>query len=438
MWKYYLRLSWLSLQKTPALSLLMVVAIATGIAANLTILTMHSVVSSNPLAHKNDRLFAVQLNTWDPEREYFSLNAIPPQVTYQDAKALYDAKLADSIVIMRKAGVMIQVPESTEPPTAYSTRMTTRDFFSMFDVQFIQGGPWDKNADEGPERVVVISEGLSRKLFDGEDSVGKAITLDNEIFTIIGVVSERWQLVPNVYDLNNLAFESAPDAYFPFFHAAEKPYQHWGNIQGWSADELVKTHEDFLQSELIWIQTWVEFNSLEKRQEFSQFLENYIALQKERGRFKRSPGYQLNTPQEWLDINNVVSKDNKELLILSFVFLMICLVNSTVLMLAKFLRKAPEAGVRRALGASRYSIFFQHLMEAFVVGAAGSLLGLLLSIGGLAGVRGLYSNYENVAVFNGVTVIAAILLAFAATLFSGFLPAWRISHAAPAKYLKTQ
>jgi putative ABC transport system permease protein len=437
MWKYYLRLSLHSLRKTPILSLLMVLAIATGIAANLTILTMHSVVSSNPMAHKNDRIFAVQLNAWDPEREYFALNAIPPQVTYQDAKALYDANVADEVVVMRKAGVTIQLPESAELPSAHATRMTTRDFFSMFDVQFIYGGPWSKNADDGPEHVVVLSEGMNNKFFKGENSLGQAILMDSELFTVVGVVSERWQLVPNVYDLNNGPFEAAPDAYIPFILSAAKSYQGWGNFQNWS-DENIRNHQDFLQSETIWIQAWVSLNSAEKRQEFTQFLENYISTQKEQGRFKRSPGHQLNTPQEWLKINKVVSKDNSQLLMISFVFLMICLVNSTVLMLAKFLRKAPEAGIRRALGASRHSIFFQHLTEAFIVGAAGALLGLLMSLGGLAAVRALYSNYENVAVFNGVTVAAAILLALVATLCSGFLPAWRISHAAPAKYLKTQ
>ena len=437
MWKYYLRLSLYSLRKTPVLSLLMVLAIATGIAANLTILTMHSVVSSNPLEHKNDRLFAVQLNAWDPDREYFALNAIPPQVTYQDAKALYDANVADEVVVMRKAGVTIQHPESTDLPSAYATRMTTRDFFSMFDVQFIYGGPWSKNADESPENVVVISEGMNNKFFKGANSLGHALLLDGEVFTVVGVVSERWQLVPNVYDLNNRPFEAAPDAYLPFFFSAAKPYQTWGNVQGWSVQD-VRTHQDFLQSEYVWIQAWVGLNSAEKKQEFSQFLEAYVSSQKQQGRFKRTTGYQLNTPQEWLEINGVISKDNKQLLMLSFVFLMICLVNSTVLMLAKFLRKAPEAGIRRALGASRYSIFFQHLTEAFIVGVTGALVGLLLSLGGLAAVRTLYSNYENVAVFNGFTVVAAILLALVATLFSGFLPAWRISHAAPAQYLKTR
>jgi putative ABC transport system permease protein len=437
MWQYYLRLSLQSLRKTPILSLLMVLAIATGIAANLTILTMHSVVSSNPLAHKNERLFAVQLDTWNPEQEYFALNNIPPQVTYQDAKALYNSQVADEIVIMRKAGIIIQPPESTEMPSAYNTRMTTRDFFSMFDVQFIYGGAWSKNADESSERVVVISEGLNNKFFKGENSLGKVILLDGEMFSVVGVVSEKWQMVPNVYDLNNLPFEAAPDAYIPFFLSAAKSYQAWGNVQSW-LDEKIRSHEDFLQSETIWMQAWVGLNSAEKQQEFTQFVENYISTQRAQGRFKRSPGYQLNSPQEWLNINNVVSKDNKQLLMLSFVFLLICLVNSTVLMLAKFLRNAPEAGIRRALGASRYSIFFQHLTEAFIVGAAGALLGLFLSLGGLAAVRSLYSNYENVAVFNSVTVAAAILLALVATLCSGFLPAWRVSHAAPAKYLKSQ
>lgn len=437
MWKYYLRLSLHSLRKTPALSLLMVLAIATGIAANLTILTMHSVVSSNPLAHKNDRTFAVQLNAWDPDRAYFGLNFIPPQLTYKDATALYDANIADEVVVMRGAFVTIQRPDSAELPSVYRTRMTTRDFFSMFDVKFIYGGPWHKGADNGSEQVVVLNEKLNNKFFNGANSVGQSISLDGEIFTVVGVVSEYWQLVPNVYDLNNTSFGAAANAYFPFFLSAAKEYQLAGNDQGWAYEDM-RTYQDLLQSEQTWIQAWVSLNSVEKRQEFSQFLENYISTQKEQGRFKRSPEYQLNNPQEWLNINEVVPKDSNQLLMLSFVFLMICLVNSTVLMLAKFLRKAPEAGIRRALGASRHSIFFQHLTEAFVVGAAGALLGLLLSLGGLAGVRALYNNYENVAVFNGVTVAAAILLALVATLCSGFLPAWRISHAAPAKYLKTQ
>ena len=61
--------------------------------------------------------------------------------------------------------------------------------------------------------------------------------------------------------------------------------------------------------------------------------------------------------------NQVVGTDNKAMLIMAFAFLAVCLVNTVGLLLAKFLNAAPIAGVRRALGASRRDIFWQHLTE---------------------------------------------------------------------------
>lgn len=437
MWKYYLKISWLSVRNTPMLSLLMVLAIATGIATCLTMFTMYAVISDNPMGHKNETIFAVQLDSWDPNREYHSLNNIPPQLTYTDAKALYDAEIADQIVVMRKTGVTVQLADLSGKASVHPTRMTTRDFFSMFDVKFMYGGPWGLSEDHDPGKVAVISEGLNDKFFNGIDSTGKTILLDREVFVVVGVVSDSWKIVPTVYDLNNSPFEAPPEVYIPFFNVAERQYAGWGNTQGWK-NENDQSYEGFLQSHLVWVQAWVALESIEKRQEFSQFIENYIAQQKQHGRFQRPTKYRLNTPQEWLTINKVISDDNRVLLALSFAFLVICLVNSMVLLLAKFLRKAPEAGIRRALGASRQSIFVQHLAESLLIGVAGGVLGLLLSWIGLAGVRQLYNDYSSVAAMSGVTVAAAIFLAVFSSLCSGFLPAWRISNAAPARYLKIQ
>src|SRR5690606_9219429 len=105
-------------------------------------------------------------------------------------------------------------------------------------------------------------------------------------------------------------------------------------------------------------------------------------------------------------------------------------------LLAKFLRKAPEAGLRRALGASRNAIFIQHISEASVICLVGAALGLLLSWLGLTGIRWLYDDYQDVAVMQWSTVLAALLLAFMSSLLSGLLPAWQIAKAAPSRYLK--
>src|SRR5690606_10997221 len=76
-----------------------------------------------------------------------------------------------------------------------------------------------------------------------------------------------------------------------------------------------------------------------------------------------------------LDHNKVVPADVVMQLWLGFGFLLVCLLNTVGLLLAKFLRRSSEIGVRRALGASRAEIFKQCLVEAGTIGLAGGVLG---------------------------------------------------------------
>jgi putative ABC transport system permease protein len=120
----------------------------------------------------------------------------------------------------------------------------------------------------------------------------------------------------------------------------------------------------------------------------------------------------------------------------------VCLVNTVGLLLAKFLNAAPVAGVRRALGASRRDIFWQHLTESGVVALAGGLVGGLLGLGGLWALRGWYGRFqdsaERVLPFDEMNFLLVIGIAVFAGLMAGLYPAWRIGRAAPASYLKAQ
>ena len=69
MFSYYLKLGWLSIRRNPLLSTLMVVAIAVGIGASMTIITVNHVMSGNPIPQKSDQLFYVQLDSFDPNNE---------------------------------------------------------------------------------------------------------------------------------------------------------------------------------------------------------------------------------------------------------------------------------------------------------------------------------------------------------------------------------
>jgi len=141
---------------------------------------------------------------------------------------------------------------------------------------------------------------------------------------------------------------------------------------------------------------------------------------------------------EWLDINKVVPGDVRLQTWLAFGFLLVCLVNTVGLMLAKFLRRAGELGVRRALGASKREVFVQLLVESGVIGLAGGIAGLVLAFIGLWLVRLQPSNYASLAHLDMSMLLTTFLLAIGSTLLAGLLPAWRACQITPALQLKSQ
>src|SRR5271165_1360065 len=125
--------------------------------------------------------------------------------------------------------------------------------------------------------------------------------------------------------------------------------------------------------------------------------------------------------------------------VVSFSFLLVCLLNAMGLMLAKIMGRAVDIGVRRALGASRRAIFSQCLIEAGVVGFAGGLLGLGLTLLGLSGLRSLLSDDVNrLTHFSAIDVAIAITVSVVATTLAGLYPTWRAVQVQPAWQLKAQ
>jgi putative ABC transport system permease protein len=113
-------------------------------------------------------------------------------------------------------------------------------------------------------------------------------------------------------------------------------------------------------------------------------------------------------------------------------------VNTIGLLLAKFSVRAPEVGVRRALGASRREIFSQFLVETAVVGLVGGAFGLALSYGSL-GLLSLGSpQMKNLAHMDVTMLFLTFVLSVAAAILAGLLPTWRACRVTPALQLKSQ
>ena len=90
MFRYYLKLAVVSVRANPVLSSLMVAAIATGIGACVTILNIEHVMGSNPIPHRSDLLYYVQLDSWDPYNAAVEPDLPPRQVTLRDGTAIME------------------------------------------------------------------------------------------------------------------------------------------------------------------------------------------------------------------------------------------------------------------------------------------------------------------------------------------------------------
>ena len=137
MFSYYLKLGWLSIRRNPLLSSLMVAAIAVGIGASMSIITVNYVMSSDPIPQKSDQLFYVQVDNWDPNDQDEGGFEPVDQLTYLDAMALMKADKAYRQVASNRTGLVLEPQGEDEMPFSVDTRSTWADFFPMFELPFV-------------------------------------------------------------------------------------------------------------------------------------------------------------------------------------------------------------------------------------------------------------------------------------------------------------
>jgi putative ABC transport system permease protein len=441
MFAYYLRLALQSFRRNPGLTALMVMAIALGISVCMVTLTSYRAAARIPLPDKSDVLYAVNVDSWDPEKPYDKdkpMNA-PDLLTYRDARGLFASNIPDRKVIMFKAGGVLSGGNQMTPEYV-AARMTTGDFFAMFETPFLYGGSWDAKADTGPEPVVVLSKETNQKAFGGINSIGKTVLWHDREFRVVGVLDD-WEPAPKFFDVSNGSFDDPEQIYVPVTWGQIMELGSDGNTNCWKTED-VNNYQDFLNSECIWFESWVELRTAAKVAAYSKFLDDYVIDQKSKGRFGRPLNNHLYTIKGWMQRNNVIGNDNKAMLIMAFAFLAVCLVNTVGLLLAKFLNSAAVAGVRRALGASRRDIFWQYLTESGVVAVTGGIAGGLLGVASIWALRAWYGRFvedlDRALPYDSGTFVIAVSISLGAGILAGLYPAWRIGRAAPASYLKVQ
>jgi len=484
---YNIRIALKSLKRSPILSAVIVSAVMLGITVSTIFATIRHSFAKDPIPTKSSTLYYVRIDSWDPLRPYIPEQpTVPPnQVTYRDMTALMNSPIPVRKSGMFKSNLWVSLPadqpgapaaapaagvpttapapaapaDAASPPPAPAgplapapqpraykvrperteTRLCFADFFTMFDVPFKYGSGWDRKADADAAQVVVLSEEENEKLFGGQNSVGRTVRIMDRDFKVVGVI-DHWRPSVRFYDLTQSYILPPEKVFLPLSLMPPMRISTAGNTDGWRSSPA-PGFEGFLTSETCWLQLWVELPTEAKRREYEDFMTAYVMEQKKAGRLQRPLNNRLSSVLDWMAEQNVVPDETNAMAVVSLLFLAVCSLNLMGLLLGKFLARAPEVGVRRALGARRRDIFLQHIVECEIVGVIGGVLGLLISVGGLKFLNKwmqVLLNRSDLFRIDLPMALLAIGLSLLAGLIAGVYPAWRICRIQPAVHLKVQ
>jgi putative ABC transport system permease protein len=340
-----LRYALRSLFKQPGFAAVVVVTLALGIGASTAIFSVVNAVLLRPLpfAHAN-RLQVVWGNYRTLNIERLRAKAAEYE-DYAQQTEVFDAVAAYS-------NQSFNVTTGSEPERIRGAYVSA-NLFPMLEVQPSIGRVFTR--DE--QRVVVLSDGFWQRRFAGDRGViNQTVTLDNESYTVIGVMPPGFQFphpsftsgetadlwVPLVYGQDQVATRRGP--YFLNVLARLKP--------GVTLE-----------------QSRAHMNALAQR--FERELRGY------RGPNGEDGGWQITvTPLQ----EEIVGGSRRALLVLLFavgLLLLIACANVANLLLMRSAKRHKELAIRAALGASHWKIARQLLVEGLVLATVAAALGLV-------------------------------------------------------------
>jgi predicted permease len=344
--RYALRL----MIKSPAFTAVAVLTLGLGIGANTAIFSVFNALVLRPLPiHDPDRMMLITVS--NPARGFrgssFSL------ASYE---ALRDRNRSFSGI----AGFCFDaftLSGGAEPEQLAAARVSPNFFEVLGTPPLIGRGFRPAEGDAGAPPVALISSALWQRRFAGDRSIlGRTISLDQDVYTIIGVMPADY------------AFPS------PSQDVWVTRLMKYGRLQ----PEQIQTGAGFLNA-LARLATGVGI----------QQADSEVAAITRRYR-EEHPRATDADPNAHLDIaplqDSLTLQIRPTLLVLTgavgFVLLIAC-ANVAGLMMARATGRAKEIALRAALGASRAQLVGQLLAESVVLAAAGAALGVLLAAWGV-------------------------------------------------------
>jgi putative ABC transport system permease protein len=332
------------LMKNPGFTLIAAFTLALGIGASTAIFSAVNPVLFEPLPYPHASRIAT---TWD-----HGPDGSRQEVTFGTYREIAERSHSfEEIAIMRSWKPTLT--GAAEPERLDGQRVSA-SYFRVLGVQPAVGQDFDSTDDRlnGP-RVAILSDGLWRRRFNSDPAIiGHQITLDDNLFTVIGVMPRAFEnvLTPSADVWTLLQYDST----LPSFESRE-----WGHhlrMVG-RLRQSVGTEQAAREIEAIGRAPLPEF----ARPPWASMGDGLI----------------VNSLQD--DVTSAVRPALLSVLGAVLLVLLIACVNVTNLLLARSAGRRGEFAVRAALGAARARMIRQLLTESLMLALLGGALGMVVA-----------------------------------------------------------
>jgi putative ABC transport system permease protein len=389
-----LRFALRQLRKSPGFTFIAVLTLALGIGANTAIFSVIYAVLLQPLPYpQGDRI--VILTETDSNQPQISVS----YPNYVDWKR--DNTVFENLAISRRESFNVSGLQG-RAPEQISGGLVTANFFKVVGLKPQLGRVFTDEEDRvGGPMVAVISDRLWTRLFARDPNVlGRTVNFGNEPYTIIGVMP--------------------PQMFSPRTVEVWFPLTRWTDNPGWQTRD---NHPGLFG--------WARLKpgvSIEKA--LAEMKEIAARLSKQ---YPQSNAAVSVTVTPLLENQVGDYRGSLSLLVgaVGLVLLIAC-ANLANLLAARGAARAQEFAVRAAVGASRWHIICQLLMESLVLALIGGGLGLCLAAWGRDILVALsppgVPRFQNLAL-NGWVLLFSLTLSFVTSVLFGLWPAWHTSRA---------
>jgi predicted permease len=395
------------LQRSPGFTTVAVLTLALGIGANTAIFSVIDSVLLRPLPyHEPDQLVMVwESNSQHPNPH----NTVSPPnfLDWQNRNTVFSsmAYMFDGRANLTGNG----------DPQEVVVQDVSANFFSLLGVGLLLGpGFTPENGQAGHDNVVILGYGIWKERFAGDPAiVGKSIVLNGHPQTVVGVAPQNFH-----WFIKDGSLTSAkPQMWSPFVFP-----QSWSN------------HNDMGRFITVVARLKPGANRSQAQTQMTA-----IASQLEHEYPDADGHWGVNV----VSLRDQISGELRPALLVlfgavAFVLLIAC-ANVSSLLLARAASREREMAIRTAIGASRWRIARQLLMESLLLALIGGGIGVALAVWGTNAL--LAASPRNLLDMHSVTMDLPVLsFALAATLLAGllfgFLPSYISAHSRIAETLK--